>query len=755
MLKKCARIAVFLGSLMLLSGCGSSNSNAPAGLSTTQGESILFATDGTMGYLSGYDSTEGTVVTVPCFNKVTNIAKDTSANPFANGYSYEMQMIESKTQLYDFLHASYQTDVGLLVAKNSIAVDMSNQFKHESSSIYVLVKSTWDGPAFIVNNPVFPEANKAEFLNKYHTYANFTAACGDTFVYGIQTGMHFYAMFKFNFSSTSEKNSVHAKLQNKTLTVKTKKELDNEMGFDTSSSNVTVVAKILGGSTDALDISKVRTVNDFFTFVDTYSASEKKAIQDGKADGLNNPDPGLAYGYAINAIVVPYKSFIRSQFGMDDAYFTAQLGSDWDNLKPIAEQFAEHKDAYNQLDFVVGNPNLFVSAVDPNSFLTAPEIATLTGYRDKFQASYEGLQELMQLCIEPDDYHTIKPNAAYATNVAGNFNGTSREYCKSLYSCATNTMAAECAQCDTALMCPLIYGKLGQLDEKSRVPFFTDSDIATSGVPTMGEVPRDCRSLNTAFPTLVNDGTYTVYYNGDADKPFTVDCEGMSTSAPTTYLKLNAGYVSADAQSATYNYSMYGTLIGGTTGTYGYEKRAWTKYQLQTGTTGVAINTGNILYSSHYDPYGLNYLNEAFRARSGFNKPASINMDLTGTGLAISADNKMEVWGYGFYIGRPYVTFDYYLDNADTGTYLEGMTAVISKGDPTHIFAANTDAPELIWLDYVPRGYNVLDNPADRRHSGNKTLGLSKFQSTTWCNGMSICGGPYLQSIQNIFDLTN
>ena len=756
MIKRFGRTALILALPMFLFGCGSSNSDAPAGanLATTQGESILFATDGTMGYLSGYNTTEGTVVTVPCFNKVTDIAKDTSANPFANDYSYEMQMIESKTQLYDFLHASYQTDVGLLVAKNSIAVDMSNQFKHESSSIYVLVKSTWDGPTFIVNDPKFPSSNKADFLNLYPTYAKFTEACGDTFVYGIQTGMHFYGMFKFNFSSTSEKNIVHAKLQNKTLMVKTKKELDNEMGFDTSSSNVTVVAKILGGSSDALDISKVRTVDDFFTFVDTYSASEKKAIQDGKADGLNNPDPGLAYGYAINAIVVPYKSFIRSQYGMDDAYFTAQLASDWDNLKPIAEQFAEHKDAYNQLDFVVGNPNLFVSAVDPNSFLTAPEITTLTGYRDKFQASYEGLQDLMQLCIEPDDYHTIKPNAAYATNVAGNFNGTSREYCKSLYSCATNTMAAQCAQCDTALMCPLIYSKLGQLDEKSRVPFFTDSDIATSGVPTMGEVPRDCRSLNTAFPTLVNDGTYTVYYNGDADKPFRVDCEGMSTLTPTTYLKLNAGYVSADAQSATYNYSMYGTSAG-------YEKRIWTKYEIQTGTTGVAINTHNINYTTHYDPYSLNFLNEhlnrvAFRARSGVNKPASINMDLTGTGLAISADNKMEVWGYGFYIDRPYFTFDYYLDSDNAGTYLEGMTAVISKGDPTHIFAANTDAPELIWLDYVPRSYNVLNNPADRRHSGNKTLPLSKYQTSTWCNGMSICGGtPYIQSVQYIYDLKN
>ena len=735
--------ALILALLMLLLGCGSSNSDAPAelepGITGKQSQSILFASDGTMSYLSGYDSIKGTVSTDPCFKRVTDITKDTSANPFANDYSYQMQMIESKTQLYDFLNASYQTDVNLGISKSKVAVEMSNQFKHESNSIYVLIKSTWDGPSFIVNDPKFPSADKAQFLVLYPTYSKFVEACGDSFVYGIQTGMHFYGMFKFNFSSTSEKNTVHAKLQNKTLIVKTKKELDNQMGFDTSTSNVTVIVKTLGGTSSSLDASKVRTVDAFFTFVDKYAESEKAAIKAGNADGLTNPDPGLAYGYAINAVVVPYDSFIRRQYVMEDSYFTGTLGSDWTSLKPIATQLAEHKDAYNQLNFVVGNPKLFTSGTDQNHSLADAEITTLTGYRDKFKASYEGLEALMELCIEPDDFHTIKPNTIFTT-VNKYFTGTSRNYCKQLYDCTANPAAAKCGQCDSPAMCPLLYGKLLELDEKQRMPFITDSDVTKLGLPTMvSETPRDCKSLQRAFPEL-GDGTYTVYYLGDTDRPFSVDCEQMNTSTPVTYLKLNDAYVSSDVQNPTFNYSEYGAHIGG----FRIETRTWTKYEIQSGTTGVRINTRNITHSSHYDPYAMGHLNEAFYAKSAPAIPVSANIDLTGTRFAIKTTNIIEAGGSGDYSYRPHFTLDYFEDSAKN-IYFEGMTSVV-MGDPAYAYAANTDEEQFLWLDYV-QNYIDLDNPADRKKTGTKTMPLNRSVN-------SFTGMKRL-TVQAIFNLAN
>ncbi len=746
--------ALLLGLLMLLPGCGSSNSDAPAklepGVTGKQSQSILFDSDGTMSYLSGYDSIAGTVSTDPCFKRVTDITKDTSANPFANDYSYQMQMIESKTQLYDFLNASYQTDVNLGISKSKVAVEMSNQFKHESNSIYVLIKSTWDGPSFIVNDPKFPSADKTQFLALYPTYSKFVEACGDSFVYGIQTGMHFYGMFKFNFSSTSEKNRVHATLQNKTLIVKTKKELDNQMGFDTSTSNVTVIVKTLGGTSASLDASKVRTVGDFFAFVDKYAESEKSAIKAGNADGLAIPNNNLAYGYAINAVVVPYESFIRRQYGMEDSYFTNTLGSDWTNLKPIATQLAEHKDAYNQLNFVTGNPKLFTSGTDQNHSVTDAEITTLAGYKDKFKASYEGLEALMELCIEPDDWHTIKPNTTFTT-INKYFTGTSRAYCKQLYNCTANPAASECGQCDSPAICPLLYSKLLELDEKQRMPFMTDSDVATLALPAMiNEVPRDCKSLQASFPAL-GDGTYTVYYLGDTDKPFSVDCEEMTTSTPLTYLPLNNSFVSSDPANPTYNYSAY------TDSTDKHEYRTWGKYRIVSGSAGVAIVTNDISSNTateHSDPNNLNFLTEAFYAKSGgYDKTVSMNIDITGTGFALRKDNIIGVAGAGYLNNMPYLDFQSY-ENAATGNvYYTGITAQIT-GNPASLYVANPDTPHYLWLEYVS-AYDVLANPADRKlHTS--TLNMGAWGPNLWCRGdtqVHLCDPVYAQSIDSIVKL--
>ena len=729
--------------LMLLLGCGSSNSNSDAttdpGLAGKQSQSILFASDGTMSYLSGYDSIKGTINTDPCFKRVTDIRKDTSANPFANEYSYQMQMIESKTQLYDFLNASYQTDVNLGVSKSKVAVEMSNQFKHESNSIYVLIKSTWDGPSFIVSDPIFPSADKTQFLTLYPTYSKFVEACGDSFVYGIQTGMHFYGMFKFNFSSTSEKNRVHASLQNKTLIVKTKKELDNQMGFDTSTSSVTVTVKTMGGTSASLDAAKVRTVDAFFAFVDKYAESEKAAIKAGRADGLTYPDPGLAFGYAINAVVVPYQSYIRRQYGMEDSYFTNTLGSDWANFKPIATQLAEHKDSYDQLNFVSGNPKLFTSGTDQNHSLSDAEVVTLTGYKNKFKASYLGLEFLMQLCIEPDDWHTIRPDTTF-TNITHNFNGTSRDYCKRLYDCSTNPAAAECAQCDTPAMCPLLYDKILGLNERERMPFISDDDVAALALPAMvSEIPHDCKSLQRAFPEL-SDGTYNVYYLGDTDRPFSVDCEGMSTSTPVTFLKLNDAYVSSDVQVPTFNYSEYGAHIGG----FRKEIRTWSKYEIQHGTNGVRINTRNITHSSHYDPYAMGHLNEAFYAKSAPAIQVSANINLTGTKFAIKTTNTIEAGGSGDYSHRPNFTLDYFEDS-EKNIYFEGMTSTV-EGSSVYASAANTNEEQFIWLDYV-QNYVDLDNPADAKKTGTKTMPLARSVN-------SFIGIKRL-TVQDIFKLAN
>ena len=757
-----------------LVGCGGGGDGVavPELPAAMQGKSILFPTDGTLNYLSGYDSVGGTVYTTPCMKPVTDVLKDVSANPYANLYDYKMKMDESKSQLYDFLKASYQTEVKYVVGKNQTAVDMANQFQHETNSVYVVVKSTWDGPVFSVSDPAFAEARDA-FLVEYPTYRQFVNECGDGFASSLQAGMHFYAMFKFTFSSTGERNQVHAKLYNKTLTVKTTTEFNNQMGFDTSSSSVEVTARIIGGTADALDISKVRTVSDFFGFVDKYAEAEKTAIRNGMADGLQKPDPALAYGYAVHAVVVPYKPYLKKQYGLADSWFSDAPGDSWANLEPLARLYTSQIDAYNQLDYMVRNPVLFSSTEAPGKSLTSNEIGALAHYRDKFKASASeddktrGLQALMLLCSSPDDKQTVRTGGINFSDVITGFNGNARKYCRSLYA----DDPANAGDCDGLSICEAIYDKLEGTAERARLPFFTFETIASGGLDApdaivdanqnivrtlpvlMTSVPQDCAALKNASPDTLADGDYTVYFMGKADQPYAVFCKDIGSTSPKTYLPINEAYVNErivnNVQVPVYNFSM---RANGDSNAHlvAAAYRTWQKYRLASSANGVAIDMGDVSYSWSYNPQSLLAVDEVFVNLTANLAPSvRSNLDLTGTGLALRKDNILAFRGWG--AAKPYVQFHSYMD-ASKKAYIEGMTGFLPA------FAGETKmdnpvAAASIWLEYVPDIANT--NKGGGSLSGNKTVPVTKANSLgDWCNDWGCPNGNprFLTSLQDLFN---
>ncbi len=761
---------------MGLGGCGGSDEAAVAELpAAMQGKSILFPTDGTLNYLSGYDSVGGTVYTTPCLKPVGDVLKDVSANPYANLYDYKMQMVESKSQLYDFLKASYQTEVKYLVGKNQTAVDMANQFRHETQSIYVVVKSTWDGPVFSVRDPAFAETRDT-FLMEYPTYQKFVDQCGDSFALSLQSGMHFYAMFKFTFSSTSERNQVHAKLYNKTLAVKTTAEFNNRMGFDTSTASVEVTARIVGGTADALDISKVRTVGDFFAFVEKYAESEKAAIRSGQADGLQRPDPGLAYGYAVHAVMVPYRAYLKKQYGLAESWFSDELGDSWANLEPLARLYTAQIDAYDQLDFMVRNPVLFGSTEAPGKSLTDGEIGALARYRDKFKASASeddktrGLQALMLMCSSPDAKQTVRTGGVEFSDVGTGYNGTARKYCRSLYA----DDPGNAGDCEGLAVCEAIYDKLDGAAERARLPFFTFETVVQRGpgvpdaivdanqktvltLPMLltATAPHDCAALRNASPNTLADGDYTVYFMGKADQPYTVSCKDMATATARTYLPISEAYVNErivnNVQVPAHNFSMWAEgdanahLVA-------VAYRTWQKYRLVSGADGVAIDLGDVSHSWSYNPQSLNWptIDGAFVSFTDNLAPAvHSNLDLTGTGLALRKDNIMAFRGWG--LAKPLVQFHSYQD-ASKRVYMEGMTTFLpSFAGETRM--ENPGAATSIWLEYVPDAASTIKGSGSV--SGNKTVPVTKQPGKdSWCNDwVSTCPNPvFLSSLRALFD---
>lgn len=771
-----ARSAAWLAAICMgLGACGGGgDSPTVAELpAQAQSKSMLFPTDGTMKYLSGYDSVTGTVHTTPCMKPVADIIKDVSADPYSNVFDYKMKMVETKSELYDFLQASYQTEVKYVVGKSQMAVEMANQFKHESESIYVVVKSTWDGPIFSARNPVFAQTDKAAFLADYPTYLDFVNDCGDTFALSLQSGMHFYAMFKFTFSSTSERNQVRAKLYSKTPVVRTTKEFNNEMGFDTSTSSVEVTARIVGGTTDALDITTVRTVDNFFGFVAKYADSEKAAIIAGKADGLQEPDPGLAYGYAVHAVVVPYKTNLTNQYHLGQDWFSNAPSGVWSDLELLAKLYTAQIDAVNQLDYMVRNPALFSSTEVPGKSLTNNEIHTLAQQRDRFKASASpddssrGLQALMQLCSNPDDMLSLRTAGIDYSDVSAGFNGKGRKYCRGLYP----NDPAGAGDCDGLNMCIAIYDKLSQTKERDRLPFFTFDTVLSKGLDVpdaivdanqkplvtlpllMTSVPQDCAALKNASPNALADGDYTVYFMGKADKPYTVYCKDLATASPKTYLTLNEAYVNErivnNVQTPVYNFSVSAW------GDSKYQIWTWQKYQLVSTPDGVAINATNRdfawVYRSSIEATDASNSN-VFNGFTQATVLKHVNLDLTRTGLALRQDNLLEVSGWGWNSDKPYLQFHSYTDDAKR-VYIEGMTAAIRQGGHS-IAVRNVEAANYIWLEYVP----ALDatNRGDGANSGNKTVAVPPGRDAgTWCAGSSDawCAPPFLTSINDLFTM--
>jgi hypothetical protein len=712
-----------------------------------------------MDYLRGYDSVTGNILPT-CFNDA--VAYGSTA--YANEYGYEMKMIETKAQLYNFIGASYQTSTGYFLGKNSVAAAMSNEFSNESDSIFIVIKYTWDGPVFEVKTPVLKHAS--DFKTKYPTYAQFVDNCGDSYISGIRTGVYFYAMLKITFSSTSEKNTVHWAMKNKTLPVKTSAEFNSVTKINNTKSTVTVTARILGGGPSALDLTDVKTVDQFFTYVDAHKDNLKKAIIDAQAGGNQDPSSLLVKGYAIHAQLMPFKNYISNNVdGIDDTYFTKMLGSEWNDLEPISRLFAEQESAYDQLDFMVNNPTLFQSQSATGHSLTAAEAQTLRWHRDRFKASassapddeLRGLQALMLLCTEPTAVHDIYPavntrNPAY-TNLSAPYSGTARALCTTLYSGENSDPANSC---NDQRMCKAVFDKLKTKNEQVRLPFFTTDKIITTQdtedalqysifdtasnqvklvLPKMWDVlPTDCAGLKNRASTTLNDGTYTVYYTGKVEKPFSVYCQDMS-SAPKTYLPVDPKYYTSeiynDTTQPTYNYSMY--RRGGYCGTLINEYRGWEKYHIVSDASGVKLDTLDLTHTWHYSPRSTQYLNQAFMADIGCDQAGATNIDLTGTGLALNTQNVLEVWGWGGVNYRPWFTSHYYTD-ANNNTYIEGMTGHIPRADPVHMHPSS----QYLLLDYVP---DVATNNTGegKTSSTNGVAKLPDYNSEFFCSGLNVC----------------
>lgn len=740
---------------LLLSSCGGGREPDPdpgtgdapgAQLGGSTPPPILFQTDG-MRYQSGYDSSGGTVFTYnQCMQAITDVSADTQADAYANVFDYKMRMVESKAEIYDFLHASYQTEVNYGIGKNQAAFDIANEFKNESESVYVLVRSTWDGPTFYVKNPTL-SWTKETF--PYANYAEFVKDCGDTFVSGVRAGARFYGMFKFTFSSTSNKNTVRARLSGQQPVVSTTQELENVMQVSTSSSNVEVTARVVGGGPEALDVSTVRTVDGFFDYVKMHQASVKKAIKDGGAAGLATPDPKLNFGYAVSATITPYKLMLQSQYGLPQSWFAGALGETWSNLRPLSTLYAAQLDAYNKLDFMVQHPALFGSTKVAGKSLTEEEITLMKFHRDRFKASASqddtsrGLQSLMVLCSAPDDAQEINPAPSkFSDKQEGFSNIAARQYCK-------GTLAKDDPGCDGVGVCAVMFDKLKQTTERQRLPFFTQETISVVdnaiidangnvvlSLPAMlTAAPRDCKALKDTSPVDLQDGMHTVYFMGNADQPYSVGCVGFATTTPITYLVLTPPYqteVLNDSQSPTYNF----TTNANSKTVHGY--LGWTKYRLESSADGVAIDVLDTSATWQYNLAKTVYgMKKVFWSRSSNDAPLRMNIDLSKTGLAISSDNMIAVQGWGNRDPNriPRVEFLSYHDEATKPDYIEGVTAFFD-GDAATMYLGNRDgtAATRLWLEYVPRVV-VANYPKDGDgvKSATKRLLLNQYTDEFWC----------------------
>lgn len=774
---------LLVSAVTAIAGCGGDD-GASADILPQRGiKPLLFPTDNSMNFLSGYDSNSENIYPV-CMGNIVDLVDDTIADPFVNQYDYQMKMVDSKASIYDMLNASYQTETKYLVGKNKVAVDMSNEFKHESKSIYVMVSSTWDGPTFSLKNPAFTQT-KINFLKDYPSYPDFVKMCGDSFVQKIQTGVHFHAMFKFTFSSTSDTNTVRARLGNNPFPgVKTAAELNNKMGIDTSSTTVEVTARILGGTADALDISNVTTVEGFFKFVKDYSDKEKDAIKKTttNTDGSPKvPDKNLLYGYAVGAVVVPYSTIITNQYHFGWSY-TDQ--SDSSGMSSIAKLFAKHRDWYNQLDFIVKNPNLFNSA-SPGKTLSDQEISDWIEERDRFKASAaaaednQGLQVLMELCRDADFNGRIEPAInppgmkQPITSVLQGTTTTALGFCESLY-------PSDKTQCKTRGLCQAVWDKLSDTPETERLPFFTDHVIVAQSVtvdgktvmkeslssggktptlkalPTLiAEAPRDCAGIKALAPATrtLRDERYAVYFAGALDKPFDVDCQNMSSAAALTYLPINPSYVNDDiyndSQPLKYNYSASVTATA-------KQSRTFKKYRLIADASGLAIDTGDTTHSNLYNPG--NKVPPGYTADAGFSMRGgnvSTNIDLSGTGLALAKGNVFKVHGSGP-APWPYVNYSYYddpgkTDPGKTGKHVVAMTGTFN-GDPA--WMAVGSQPAHLALEYVPSAVMTNNTP---KSSSDKNLPVAAapWNKDRWCNAFS--AGPYTcpNALQLLFTIAS
>ena len=251
-----------------------------------------------------------------------------------------------------------------------------------------------------------------------------------------------------------------------------------------------------------------------------------------------------------------------------------------------------------------------------------------------------------------------------------------------------------------------------------------------------------------------------VYFQGHADKPFSVDCVGMAGSAPAaTYLPLSEVYTSdpviRDDQRPTYNYTTVGVLNNADTV---YRFRTFQKYRLVSTGGAPAIDLNDISYSSAY-PFGSSSenLDAVFRATAKWSATAAqANIDLTGTGLALRQDNVVAAHGSAW--DKPTVKFHSYVD-ALNNVYVEGMTASAPHGYNS-IDVENPTSPTRLWLQYVPQ--LATSNQGAGTNSGSKTVpvktnpsdgGAKPSWCSTWTDEGLDCANPVLLiSVKDLFN---
>ncbi len=688
MMKQLMSILSVVLVFMFLSGCGSSGSSDFSEDDYLEATDIPVMFHSGIDFLMGHDSLTGEGLNM-CFED----SYSKTQSPGAQRAEYSLKYIEDRKSLYNETNASYKAEVGL-IAKNEVSTSLSNFYKNESNSIYVLLSGSWEGPVFKVEGHRLPGDTK----DKYGTYENFIKYCGDEYYYKIGTGFKIYGMFKLTFSSMEEKNTVSAKISNKSFAAKTSASFYNELGISESSTDVSIHVEVMGASPKSLsELQQAgQTVDGFFNamnnIVNTSTTDLEVLINAASAKDILEKYAISAY----KASYVPLSSFPFSVTERDDV------------LELLAEEYVNLEDVKDRLNYLSAVKDLIKSPSGSDEYLTEQEKSALDSAQNKISKSMNMFKTVYDMCISPTT------NKHFEDIEGKSFVLSGQEYCKKLNHCAGSEKEDECNQeCEAPNMCFSLWNQFVKEVPYEGSPKYLFSyneelkNIVNNYIAPV--VPISCYDLRNSYHKN-SDGDYAVYYRSDVFKPFEVYCDGMSTETPSTYLSLDPQFVSPiQSPNVNYNYSKHNRVYSSSYVPLPLTaNRIWEKYRLQTGTTGLIVDLADLKFSHYYNSsLAIDRLDitSVFSGRARFNSAASANIDLTGTGLAIKDTSIISLQGFDSTSSIPFLTSKVYNNEALQKKYISGLTIEIPQGDPVYI------APTKLELEYVD--YDVFQNAAD------------------------------------------